>query len=185
MKRAISLCLALLLCLGLCACGGTSETIYSIGDTVMTDMVELQLTKVVYDYQYPSPYEFLHPPAGKTFIQVNFSIKNIGKTTVETLPARDGENSSILDSLWLDYNDGYIFMISKEGITNSLGEINRGFLFIESYDFPLEPLSQALDCHPVFCVPKEVIENKEAPLSFSINLPSSDSTYTTMTFKLR
>ena len=185
MKKALSLILALVMCLSLCACGSGSETIYNIGDTVKTDMVEIQLTKVVYDYQYPSPYEFLHPPAGKAFIQVSFNIKNIGKTTIETLPAKDGEKTSILDSLWLDYNNGYIFMISKEGITNSLGEISRGFLFIESYEFPLEPLSSALDCHPVFCVPSEVLTNKAAPLHFSINLPLSDGTYTTMTFKLR
>lgn len=159
------------------------ETIYKIGDTVKTDMVELQLIKVVYDYQYPYPYT-VPAPAGKVFIQVNFDIQNIGKTTLENLPARDGKNYSTLDSVWLDCNDGYIFDVKD--ITDGNGDYAAaGFLFNEIFEFPLEPLSPVLDCHPVFCVPSEVLTNKSAPVHFSINLPSSDGTYTTITFKLR
>ena len=137
MKRTISLVLVLALCLGLYACGSGSEdvyseTVYNIGDTVKTDMVEIQLKNVIYDYQYPQPHDDLLPPAEKTFIQVNFSIKNIGKTTVKQLPAKDGESLSTQNSVWLDYNDGYIFMINKDGIT-SPSTLNVGFLFIEIF----------------------------------------------------
>ena len=44
MKRAISLILALVLCLSLCACGGGTQYA-KIGDTVATDRIEFVLTR--------------------------------------------------------------------------------------------------------------------------------------------
>ena len=101
MKKILSLLLALVLCLSLCACGGeTSKETYHLGDTVSTDIFEFTLNEATFAYALnnvkgenffaPKEYNATNDKdnpyvadTGKTFIAITYTITNTGRTTTQ------------------------------------------------------------------------------------------------------
>lgn len=99
MKKIFSLLLATVMILSLCACGGKNETVYKLGDTVSTDMVEFtlddaQLSIVLsnigssmgepktYDAEIDDKNPYV-AATGHTLVFSEFKIKNIHDRPIE------------------------------------------------------------------------------------------------------
>lgn len=99
MKKTISLLLALVMCLPLCACGG-STTYYNIGDTVSTDLFSFTLDAAAlaialendYGENFGIPKEYnpqvdsKNPyvaPTGHTYAAFTYTVQNIGRSSEE------------------------------------------------------------------------------------------------------
>ena len=186
MKKALSLLLALVMCLSLCACGGdktnetsnkasnetttppTEEVIQNkIGDAVSTDIVEVILTNVTYEARFND----VTPKDGYSFVVIEFSMKNVGKNDLKHFPSVNGGSSVIPGSIvWVDYNDGYTFafddVVGKDGQNYD----DSCFDFPNTYISDLKPLSDAVAFKIAICVPNEVVENTAAPLAIKFNL---------------
>ena len=187
MKKALSLFLVLVLCISLCACGSNNEPIiYKIGDAANTDVAELVVTKVTYNYDY-RPFFNVVPEDGHAFIAIDFTLKNVGKQTWEYVTAHNGSNGKGLeDMLWLDYNDGYIFAI--DDINDGRGKYVAAGFFVKPNGFlsdTFTPLSPKVECRAVFYVPQEVVTNKDASLLVKFNLPTSEGAAQTTVYTLR
>lgn len=197
MKKTLALILAIALCLSLCACSGnggqettattegSSETtaattattaapteaapaMYQIGDTARTDIVEVVLN----DVSFADTYSVCTAQEGYTFIVVNYSIKNIGKTELGFFPTFHRSRSIIPSSIvGVDYNDGYIFYV--DDVVGSDGQTYYYSVFADPDDTDLDdlkPLSEAVTFEAAICVPNQVIEDTAAPLLIKFNL---------------
>lgn len=109
MKRIIALLMALVMCLSLCACGGTiptqtdnlnAETYYNIGDTISTDLFSFTLDAAALaialenthgeDFGNPKEYnpqeDNTNPyvaPTGHTYAAFTYTVQNIGRASEE------------------------------------------------------------------------------------------------------
>ena len=107
MKRALSLILALTICLGLCACGNAepketepAETYYNVGDTISTDLFSFTLDAATlaialentHGDTFGDPKEY-NPqddkdnpyvaPTGHTFAAITYTVENISRSSEE------------------------------------------------------------------------------------------------------
>lgn len=90
----------------------------------------------------------------KTFVIVSFEVKYLGK-----------ENKNFSPGITLDYNNGYKF--EKTQISYKANSSNRTYW--ENSAPTYKPLEEGYEGRAYFSVPKEVVENKEAPLKLILN----------------
>ena len=204
MKRALSLILALMLCLSLCACGGsqTPETtvppapettvpptteahsvVYKIGDAISTDAMKVVLT----DVSFTDVYKAYDPvDDGYSFVVVKFSVQNIGKTELGFFPIPGGSTITTGKMVAVNYDDGYIFGVSKVNC------LNMGTCFEEHFIDPsrstvrdLKPLSDAVELEVAIIVPDQVVENTEASLCIRFTLQNSNGDIEEIDYTIR
>ena len=182
MKKTLSLILALVLCLGLCACGGgekettPSETTVPeatvppttekpqkielyLNEAITLGDYEFTITDVEFVKSYSTSLSHYSTGDGYYYIKVDYLVKNISKTTKWTP----------IKCLTVDYDDGYIF------------EIFKSYRDVAQYDGGAEnpaemaPLSGSVDCRAYIPVPEEVYTS-EKPLSIIVRLSDGDGT---------
>lgn len=168
MKKITSLLLTLIMCLSLCACGGnettdtneTTET--SVEETA--DNIELVLNET---YSMPlfditiTGFDFtdkasdpsgdgpnILPKNGYVCANLYYDVKYTGKSTID---------SSYLEPLLLDYNDGYTFLRERFYYYDAAFDA-----WLNSGD--IDPLTDEFSCKACFFVPEEVRDNEEAPI---------------------
>lgn len=118
---------------------------------------EFEITNVRYVTQYSTSSTIYRPKNGSHFIQVDYIVKNISKST----------KNSPLYCLTADYDDGYIFNIQRSYRNVSL--YNGG---VEN-PCEMPPLSKEIDCRAYIPVPQEVYES-EKPLFIKIVLSDGE-----------
>ena len=177
MKKTISLLLTLVMCLFLCACNSDSESenVYEIGEMVSTDAAQLILNSYSFENSYRSIKLGQDGFDEGYFIVLKFTIKNIGKTNLQdpVLPDR-WSNGYFAEMVCVDYNDGFLFYC--EPISDGTQEWSIKS-FYAPYDInihDIKPLSDAIDVETAIYVPKEVVDNTDAPLFAKIALPDSE-----------
>ena len=118
---------------------------------------EFEITNVRYVTQYSTSSTIYRPKNGSHFIQVDYIVKNISKST----------KNSPLYCLTADYDDGYIFNIQRS--------YRKVSLYNGGVENPCEmpPLSKEIDCRAYIPVPQEVYES-EKPLFIKIGLSDGD-----------
>lgn len=190
MKRIITLALAVLLCLSLCACGGDKGQ-YPIGSVLSTDVVEFSISRFEYaeklknatfqtgkapdpGYLLPTEEKQDNNPfeadEGKIMMSFSYTIKNISKEKI-TFPVNLG--------IIADYNNGYEFTADANLI--------KGDYVILSETTSLDPLSGVYEARGYIEVPLEVMENEEATLFIKVSLPNDSNSSKTIdyTYKVR
>lgn len=112
---------------------------------------------------------------------VTFSIKNIGKETLDdfvSFDENDGRTRNIAGLLRLNYNNGYIFECESCYEYNSSG--------VKAYPYlDIEPLAPAVEYHATIEFPEEVLTNTEASLLLEVALPAGDGQTEIFTFAIR
>lgn len=169
----------------------TENAVYEIGEIVTTEVAEFSLTRFEYgkmlknasfstdeepDSEYLLPTEEVQKnnpfvaEDGKIMISFSYTLKNTGKKEL-TFPVNMG--------IYADYNGGYEF----EADVNLI----KGKYVITKDTTSLDPLSEACEGRGYIEVPLEVMENEEAPLFLSINLPldNNSETATNVVYNLR
>jgi len=170
MKKAISLLLALVMCLSLCACDGGSTapettvppTEAPTEPTAPVDVtIHLNETFAVGDYEI-TVTDYLFVPHwnpngnsidstsdGSVKFLVFWSVKNIGKTEIRTPD----------HTISLTYADGYVFNAEE---TYHLSTATGAWV-ANADELPV--LSEAVSCQTCFEVPQQVHAKEEDPLS--------------------
>jgi len=212
MKKLMALVLAMIMLVSFAGCGGNNEvaeegkaeapeqedevqeetkTFYEMGNPAGTDAVEVVLESYDVSPVYAlNIYEDLIPKEGYSFVVVNYSIKNVGKTDLGFFPCADGKNESICAEtiVSVDYNDGYIFYVDEVELFNGKTYGRDFFVGGENEDVYLDdikPLSPAVSYEVAICVPNEVIENTDAPLLIKFNLLNSNNEKVVVSYKIR
>ncbi len=178
MKKIVALLLAAVMCLSFVACGGSTE--YQVGDTFGTDAVELKLINASFGDEYYIKEEGVirAPNEGQTFILIDFSLKNIGKTKLGYFPTADKKDTYIPGAIvTVDYNDGYTYSIDSFNTT--------GYCTQNPTLNNLEPLAEAATYSAYISVPKEVAENTDAPLLVKFHLVNSSGRGEVVTYSIR
>ena len=195
MKKVLSLLLALVMCLSLCACGGDASgggigggtTTYKIYDTASTDAVEVKLKSVSYEDEYYIKGKSDAVPAnGYTFVVIEFSVKNIGKTDLDYFPLPSGNYTYIPGAIvCVDYNDGYTFWLDdvkgKNGVTYDENDLYTNYPTLNE----LKPLGETATYKVAICVPYEVVDNTEAPLLIKFYLVKANGRSEVITYTIR
>ena len=198
MKKALSLILALVMCLSLCACGSeeitpTTEpeaTPLEVGDTTKTDVAEFAITRFEFakklkdatftsgkapdpEYLLPTDLDQYNNPFaagdGKIMISFSYTLKNIGKEALKF-------NTNL--GIVIDYDNSYKF----EPKVNCI----KGIYVVLGGDTTLDPLSDACEGRGYVMVPLEVM-NSDAPILLTVSIPTNtEGTQTTeITYKIR
>lgn len=212
MKKALSFLLALVMCLSLCACGGdenkttepestipeatvppTTEAppvIYKIGDEISTDAMKVVLLNVEFADKYFNHLNMVCDPVDDayTFLVVEFSVQNIGKTNFGGFSSPNGgKTTEIGDMVAVNYDDGYIFG------ADDVNCYNYGIVFdsqLMSYTGVktinnLKPLSEATTAKVAIIVPNQVKENTDAPLCIRFLLQNSNGDEVEVLYTIR
>ena len=191
MKKAISLLLALVMCLSLCACGGGNDTPSTPDTTEATQTPTTEATEA------PTEPETIELVIGETYSFPAFDITITGFdfTQKATFPDGDGFNlvpqdgyvtanlyydvkytgkttfhSSYLSPAWIDYNDGYVFNLETFYYYDSGVDA-----WLNSGD--IDPLTPEFSCKACFFVPLEVSENTDAPLFVTFKIGDIEAIY--------
>lgn len=158
MKRALSLILALVMCLGLCACG--SATIKN-NETVTAGSYSFAVTKTEFVDQYYNGNFYEYVADGDVHFVVETKFNNVGKT----------ETRIPHGFMTLEYGDGYTFQptdqyhysFSTGGFVNNADEL------------PL--MGQDKPCIVYFDVPAAVEQNTSEPLKLVIKIAGQEFEY--------
>lgn len=193
MKKTISLLLALVMCLSLCACGDGNDASEATEvkeepietEAPATESTELESIELVIGETYSLPafdititgFDFtekatfpdgdgfsLVPQNGYVTANLYYDVKYTGKATFF---------SSNLSPAWLDYNDGYTFNLE------TFYYYDHGVdAWLNSGD--IDPLTPEFSCKACFFVPLEVSENEDAPLFVKFLIGENDVIYTVL-----
>lgn len=193
MKRALSLILALVMCLSLCACGSTDNAgsnevkTYNVNETATTELFECTLTKIEFagrvdadrdsaDYMLPSTTSNIGRPAkdGKTLLCFSVELKYIGKENF-VLGMGVSEKEKAIISFTARYDNDYqfgSFVASRKDKSCA-----SGWAYEREYEnsyttnaFNFAPLDEATGIRAFIELPAEVETNTEAPLELEIFL---------------
>lgn len=192
MKKTISLLLALVLCLSLCACSGGNDTPDTPETTEATQAPTTEVTEAPTEpetielvigetYSFPafditiSGFDFtekatfpdggsfsLRPQDGYVTANLYYDVKYTGKATYY---------SSYLSPFYIDYNDGYMFNLETFYYYDSGVDA-----WLNSGD--IDPLTPEFPCKACFFVPLEVSENTDAPLFVKFMIGDNEAIYT-------
>lgn len=187
MKKFLALLLSVLLCFSLCACSkgtdtqNTTNPTNKIGDTAGTDAVEVKLNGVSYKDEYVT----VTPQSGYSFVVVNFSLKNVGKTDLSYFHIPNGSTYIPGKIVSVDYNNGYTFML--DDVKGASGTVYSENDFYTNYPNlnELKPLGEGATYKVAICVPDEVIDNTEAPLLIKFFLVNSNRASEVVTYTIR
>lgn len=175
MKKTLSLIMALVMCLSLCACGtkNNSEpsalTVFEIGTAASTDQCEITVSSCNFEEQWRFSDTVVHYE-DKCFIVIKFFVRNVGKTNLNL-----GDVNPVVN-----YNDGYEF---KADFFEYKGN-SYSSAFLYSNTGSLEPLSEGKLMTAAIIVPKEVAENTSASLLINFSVPSAEGIQV-LSFKVR
>lgn len=174
MKKILSLVLVLAMCLSLCACGGANY--FALGETASTDAVELTLNEVSFGKEQYVNGRNIVSENGKTFMFINFTMKNIGKATLDYFPTANDKYTYVPSAIVsVDYNGGYTYFVDNFiDYSTSSPALNE-----------LEPLGEAATYTVIISVPDEVAENTQAPLLVNFNLVNSKSKGEVVSYTIR
>ena len=100
----------------------------------------------------------------RAYVAIAYTLKYIGKTSLTWTPA-----------ISVDYNDGYTF--SDAAYSNNTIIYKENEKWNTSTSIALEPLTPEHEFRFVFNVPREVMENADAPVKINISLDGSKYTY--------
>lgn len=100
----------------------------------------------------------------RAYVSIAYTLNYIGKTSLTWTPA-----------ISVDYNDGYTF--SGAAYSNSTVMYKEDEKWNTSTSIALEPLAPEREFRFVFDVPREVMENTDAPVKINISLDGSQYTY--------
>lgn len=193
MKKALALLLALMLCLSLCACGtatppensdaavsetpedtapDSAVTEISLNEAVDSGNIQFTLTEIGdfeenYTMGSAGHYEGIRK-SGYSFVKVSYTVKNIGKSEIQTTP------------VWftMNYSDGYTFSADRLWYFSTETYQSNGTKGAWLNSCPaLSPFDDAMECVAVFLLPNEVSENDE-PWSITITVSGADFQYT-------
>ena len=187
MKKALSLLLALVMCLSLCACGGGSdtpktseaptteatkpiaeETIYKLGDVIETNLFKITPAFTGYAKELANwPDENYMTPAGKISGTTPYAAgeeKTVmyGQIDVEYI-GNEKSNVPLKISISVDYDNGYIFDGSAVHIGNCVS-VDGDWEYNGEMSF--EPLSSSTTRVVRYCV--EVPEQVESAADKSL-----------------
>ena len=189
MKKAISLLLALVMCLSLCACGGGNDTPEKteatqaptteateaptepeaielvIGETYSFPAFDITITGFDFTEKatFPEGGSFsLRPQDGYVTANLYYDVKYTGKATYY---------SSYLSPAYIDYNDGYMFSLETFYYYDSGVDA-----WLNSGD--IDPLTPEFPCKACFFVPLEVSENTSATLFVKFMIGDTEAIYT-------
>lgn len=199
MKKVLALMLALVLVLSLAACGGSSNseekktdtsseaqtseavtdvakaTVYSIGDIITTDVAKAAVSKI----EFADSFGPCKLSDDYRFVCVSFSFENIGK------------NDLYFEYPYVDYNDGIQFkfenvdQITTDYARSVLLNSNKTLFNDNASSYTIKPLSGEITCTCAICVPKEVVDNKDAPLLVRFRIPTAVDYLQDFAYKVR
>ena len=189
MKKTISLLLALVMCLSLCACGGgssdsseTTEATHAptaeetealaepeaielvLGETYSLPLFDITITGFDFTEKatFPEGGSFcLRPQDGYVTANLYYDVNYTGKAKFY---------STGFSPALIDYNDGYTFYLETFYYydTGVDAWLNSG---------DIDPLCPEFSCKACFFVPLEVSENKDAPLFVKFNIGDNGVIY--------
>ena len=192
MKKAISLLLALVLCLSLCACGDSNDTskennseastMAPVAEPTETEPTESGTIELVLGETYSLPlfdititgFDFTEKatfPEGGSFSlrpQNGYVTANLYYNVNYT--GKTQFFSSGFSPAFIDYNDGYIFNLETFYYYDSGVDA-----WLNSGD--IDPLCPEFSCKACFFVPLEVSENTDAPLFVKFNIGDNGVIY--------
>ncbi len=156
----------------------TQPEMKELGETITTENFEFTLKQAIFGtnlYCNPSSPDFLIVDGDdsalsicaandRAYVAIAYTLNYIGKTSLRWTPA-----------ISVDYNDGYTF--SDAAYLNSNVIYKEYEKWHNNTSIVLEPLSPEREFRFVFDVPKEVIENTDAPVKINISLDGSQYTY--------
>ena len=192
MKKTISLLLALVMCLSLCACGSgnpSSDKSIVLNETRQTDKFEITLTQVEFATYlvdpkdpYAVPTEAILPTdepsdikasEGKTLLMYSVNLKYIGKEDFVT----------VLGDFILNYGDGYTFTdhdVYKSSGGGAWAQVKRTYGSSAEqpfcYFYPLEDTQYILRGY--FRIPDVVETEENEPLTLTLKIAGQEFEYT-------
>lgn len=118
MKKAISLILALMMCLSLCACsGGSEKNVLHLWETASTDVVDFSIDDAAFTIYASATHNatYLKPteskttygaPTGKSIVVISFTVENKDRAATMNVGSSFGSSDDILLNLdWkIKYN---------------------------------------------------------------------------------
>ena len=151
---------------------------YSVGESASNDCVEITLNSVEFESSRLEAASTIIPEDGQKFVTIEFTIRNIGKTELGYFKKPGGNSKQIKDMPYVDYNDGYTFMISDVDAADGKTYMTMmGFFFDPNegnLTSDLKVLGEALVCTGSIVVPEEVVTNEDAPLLIGFNVPTEN-----------
>ena len=197
MKKTLALLLVFVMLIAFISCGSTEkdqstsssdttvesdtsdespeeeEILYTIGDTVKTNVAEVSVKNV----SISDGYGDTKADSDYKFVVITFSFKNIGKKTIGWLSLSGIHPSTsattyLREAPYVDYNDGYCFFLDDVVINGR--SIDEGCFGSNKRIDEVGPLSEAVECTTAIYVPKEVADNTSAPLLIKIVVPTED-----------
>lgn len=192
MKKTISLLLALVLCLSLCACGGgqatgTKSSELKIGDTAKGQLFDVTIQSVEPVEKIENGFvRHMWSPAEQTYYQDITAEEGYSIVKITYSYSYNGKEAGEFGfDLTLDYDDGYTF----DGLGgHALPAIDSGAKigFEEYYDTGVQgsfaiddPLTfKGAEAFKYFIVNNEVLSNTDKPLVLKVSIPSSAWGYT-------
>lgn len=192
-KKILALSLAIITCFSLCACGGEEIEKFKVGEVASTSKAEFTLTRfeigevldnsTSYDEymvvienptnadkqsgQYANPFV---AESGKCLISITFTIKNIGKETLDWV----GDSRYVADMLKINYNNGYEFEFEDDDCAlYTDGSWERNGVLLD-----IEPLSNACEYRAYVEVSSEVMTDTSNSLVLQVKLPTDKRSQT-------
>ena len=215
MKKALSLILALVLCLSLCACGGdkanktpnattatpTSETeTFEVGTTVRTEVAEFTLTEVNDGVRSALQVLFVAGDIGQEYLSEDITLADLPEDIIALLRNKQLTYSLMMltftiKNIGKDTLNDFVSFPDQGGQTRVLDDLvrinyNDGYIFkagdrIGAGYLDMEPLSPATEYDVTINVPEEVLLNTDAPLLVEVALPDGNGNTTIFTYKIR
>ena len=195
MKKALSLILALVMCLSLCACGGNEDGTaveeqkkYSVNETAISSRFECSLKQVSFaervevgdyssGYMLPATEDTtISRPAksGSVLLCFTANLKYTGTTTIQNMCFGNGSSAI---GFYATYDTEYKYTTFVASRYENFGweryviYDGRG-----SYDCSFTPLSNdTLTVRAYIELPAVVAENTDKPLDITINLGSDEA----------
>lgn len=167
---------------------------YALGDTVETDRWRFTLTAftlgtnlckdtesddyLIVDGDYETTftwgdetYDLAYVAAdGRAFAAVGYEMQYLGKETLESMDQ--------LPDVWVDYDDGYIFADPPYTDGTAFVRVDGTFTPVDEQNlWQLEPLSPQAEYRDCLDIPREVLDNTDAPIRLVVSLDGTEYAY--------
>ena len=209
MKKALSLILALVLCLSLCACGGnntpektdTSEIgTFEVGTAVRTEVAEFTLTEATDGVRSALQVLYVAGDIGQEYLSEDITLADLPEDIITLLHNKHLTYSLMMltftiKNIGKDTLNDFVSFPEQGGQSRRLDDLvrinyNDGYLFnagdrIGAGVLDMAPLSPATEYDVTINVPEEVLLNTDAPLLVEVALPNGDGNTTIFTYKIR
>lgn len=157
MKKVITLVLAAIMLVSLCACG--AEKTLSLGETVTIGDYEITVTNTELTYGWdPNTYiSWSNSPNGSIHFIIEYTVKNVGKSEIR-----------IPHGLFtVIYDEDYTFEEAAFGESYYYSYNTNSY--VANGDV-LPPLSKEVKCQTCIDVPEQIKDDTSTPLKLKLNL---------------